>query len=160
MLKHKVITGSPGRAPSEEAKVERSETLASGEGARPAADPEVVAKPQRRRFSAAYKARILAEAERCQDNGEIGRLLRREGLYSSHLSAWRKAQQKGALAALNGNARRRKTSPDAALEKENRRLRQENVRLKEDLRKANLVIDVQGKVSRLLGIEVDEGKNT
>ncbi|MDQ7008225.1 MAG: hypothetical protein Q9Q40_13450, partial [Acidobacteriota bacterium] len=66
----------------------------------------------------------------------------------------------GALGALKGSARRRKTSPDAALEKENRRLRRENDRLKENLRKANLVIDVQGKVSRLLGIEVDEGKNT
>src|SRR3972149_1844889 len=65
-----------------------------------APDPEVEAKPKRRKFSAAYRLRILEEADRCQESGEIGRLLRREGLYSSHLTSWRRARHQGSLAAL------------------------------------------------------------
>ncbi len=78
---------------------ERSdETPSAGERhARPAPDPEVVAKPKRRQFTAQYRLRILEEVDRCTQPGEVGRLLRREGLYSSHLTAWRKARRKGSL---------------------------------------------------------------
>ena len=71
----------------------------------PTPDPEVVAKPKRRQFSAQYRLRILEEAERCTQRGEAGRLLRREGLYSSHLTAWRKARRKGSLWELASKKR-------------------------------------------------------
>ena len=72
---------------------------------RPGPDPEVVAKPKRRQFSAEYRLRILEEADRCARPGEVGRLLRREGLYSSHLTAWRKARRKGSLRELASKKR-------------------------------------------------------
>ena len=73
--------------------------------ARPTPDPEVVAKPKRRQFTAEYRLRILEEADRCTQPGEVGRLLRREGLYSSHLKAWRKARRKGSLRELAAKKR-------------------------------------------------------
>ena len=73
--------------------------------ARPTPDPEVVAKPKRRQFTAEYRLRILEEADRCTQPGEVGRLLRREGLYSSHLTAWRKARRKGSLRELAAKKR-------------------------------------------------------
>ena len=72
---------------------------------RPAPDPEVVAKPKRRQFTAAYRLRILEEAERCGGPGEVGQLLRREGLYSSHLTSWRKSRREGALKGLASKKR-------------------------------------------------------
>ena len=72
---------------------------------KPAADPEVLAKPKRRQFSATYRLRILEEADQCRMPGEIGRLLRREGLYSSHLANWRKARREGALRGLSSKQR-------------------------------------------------------
>ena len=72
---------------------------------RPTPDPEVVAKPKRRQFSAEYRLRILEEAERCTRRGEVGRRLRREGLYSSHLTAWRKGRRKGSLRELASKKR-------------------------------------------------------
>ena len=80
---------------------------AGGAVAPRAPDPEVVAKPTRRRFSAEYRLRILEEADRCTQPGEIGRLLRREGLYSSHLSVWRKARRNGSLKAPDTEKTRR-----------------------------------------------------
>ena len=74
---------------------ERSDEAPRAGRARPTPDPEVVAKPKRRQFTAEYRLRILEEADRCTQPGEVGRLLRREGLYSSHLTAWRKARRKG-----------------------------------------------------------------
>ena len=79
---------------------ERSDEAPRAGRARPTPDPEVVAKPKRRQFTAQYRLRILEEAERCTQPGEVGRLLRREGLYSSHLTAWRKARRKGSLREL------------------------------------------------------------
>ena len=79
---------------------ERSDEAPRAGRARPTPDPEVVAKPKRRQFTAQYRLRILEEAERCAQPGEVGRLLRREGLYSSHLTAWRKARRKGSLREL------------------------------------------------------------
>jgi transposase-like protein len=115
-------------------------------------DTEVPAKAKRRSFTAAYKLRILEQADRCTEPGEIGALLRREGLYSSHLAGWREAREKGALSALSKKrGRTPKESPDA---KEIGRLRRENERLREKLRRAETVIDVQKKVSEILGVDL------
>lgn len=115
-------------------------------------DTEVPAKATRRRFTAEYKLRILEQADRCSEPGEVGSLLRREGLYSSHLAAWREARERGALSALSKKRGRiPKESPET---KENRRLRRENERLREKLRRAETVIDVQKKVSEILGVDL------
>jgi hypothetical protein len=90
--------------------------------------------------------RILREADACRP-GELGALLRREGLYSSHLVDWRRQRDLGALQALGA---RRGRKPKHPAEVENERLRRENARLKTELEKARIVIDVQGKVSALL----------
>ena len=113
-------------------------------------EPEVVQLPQRRRFSAEYRLRILREADACTKRGELGALLRREGLYSSHLVDWRRQRDEGTLHALT--PRRRGRKPQHPAEVENQQLRKENTRLAEELTKARLVIDVQGKVSALLGL--------
>ena len=111
-------------------------------------DPEVPEQPKRRRFSAAYKARILAEADACSERGQIGSLLRREGLYSSHLSAWHKQRDQGALQALGRPRGRKAPHP---LEAENAELRRRAERAEAELAKARRVIEVQGNVSALLG---------
>jgi transposase len=112
-------------------------------------DPEVVVKAQRRRFTAEYKQRILQEADACTHHGEVGALLRREGLYSSHLSTWRRQRQQGELQGLAPVKRGRKADPLTA---ENARLQRETERLKAQLARAELIIDVQKKVSELLGL--------
>ena len=128
--------------------------LSSGEGKRSAAasppDPEVSAKAKRRRFTAAYKLSVVEKADACETPGEIGELLRREGLYGSHLSWWRKAAREG---SLRGLAKKRGPRPsDGKREaRKVRKLERENARLREELRKARLIIDVQGKVAGLLG---------
>ncbi|CAN5867101.1 hypothetical protein BH23GEM3_BH23GEM3_15160 [soil metagenome] len=111
-------------------------------------NPELVERPQRRRFSAEYKLRILQEADACSRPGEIGALLRREGLYTSHLSAWRRQRDEGALRALARPRGRRKPHP---LERENAELRHRMERAEAELAKAHKVIEVQGNVCALLG---------
>ena len=113
---------------------------------------EVSEKPARRRFSAEYKLRILAEADRCTELGQIGEVLRREGLYSSHLSNWRSQRDEGVLAGLKPKRRGRKAKSKNPLAEDNAKLQRENRRLKEQLRQAELVIDVQKKVSEMLNI--------
>ena len=116
-----------------------------------AADPEVVDRPLRRRFAPSYKLRIVEEADRCTEPGEVGRLLRREGLYSSHLTTWRKAAHTGSLKALS---KKRGRKPERnPLEEKVRKLERENARLEKKLEKAHLIIDVQGKSCRAAGIE-------
>jgi transposase-like protein len=112
-----------------------------------APDPEVPAKAKTRTYTAAYKARILAEYEELDKAGK-GALLRREGLYTSLISAWRQQRDQGALAALAKPAGRPQADPR---DRENARLRRENERLRTELDKARKVIDVQGKLSALLG---------
>jgi transposase-like protein len=115
-------------------------------------DPEVPAKARRRRFSAEYKLAILREADACTQPGEIGALLRREGLYSSHLVDWRRQRDAGALQAL---ARRRGRAPADPVNVEVERLRRDNQRLAAKLDQAQRIIQIQGKVSELLGIPLD-----
>jgi transposase-like protein len=114
-------------------------------------DPEVPAKATRRRFSTEYKLRVLREADRSKAPGEIGALLRREGLYSSLLSAWRQERERGALRDLASRKRGRQRNAEHALEKRIAELERENERLRKRLEQAETIISVQKKVSRLLG---------
>jgi transposase len=111
-------------------------------------DAELVERARRRQSTAEYKLRIVRKADACADPGEIGALLRREGLYSSHLAAWRKQREEGALVALG--KRRGRPRPDP-LQAENAQLRRRLERTEADLAKARKVIEVQGNVSALLG---------
>jgi transposase len=112
-------------------------------------DPEVNAKPERRQFSAEYKRRILEEADACTEPGQIGALLRREGLYSSNLINWRKQRAEGSLKALSPKKRGPKPDPVA---NENAALRRRIERLEAELKRAETIIEVQKKLSDLLGL--------
>src|ERR1019366_1619137 len=119
-------------------------------------DPEVVAKPKRRTYTAEYKLGILQEAEAAAaTRGGIGSLLRREGLYSSLLATWRRERANGILEALTAQ-RRGPKSKRHPMDEENQKLRRQNARLTEDLRKAHIIIDVQKKVAALLGHPIPE----
>jgi transposase-like protein len=119
-------------------------------------DPEVVAKPKRRTYTAEYKRGILQEAEvAAATRGGIGSLLRREGLYSSLLATWRRERANGILEALTPQTRGPK-SKSHPMDEENQKLRRQNARLAEDLRKAHIIIDVQKKVAALLGHPIPE----
>ena len=117
-------------------------------------DPEVVPKAKRRKFSAEYKRRVLEEADSCTEAGQIGALLRREGLYSSHLTTWRRQREGGLLEGLRPRRRRRKRKDE--LEREVAKLRRENERLQASLEQAEMIIEVQKKLSRLLGLATEE----
>ncbi len=119
---------------------------------------EVPEKAVRRRFTAAYKQQILEEADRCGQSGELGQLLRREGLYSSLLSTWRRQREKGVLAGLAPKRRGRKVKRKDTVALENERLRRENEQLTRRLKQAETIIEVQKKVSEILGI-VPPNKN-
>jgi transposase len=123
-------------------------------------DPAVPEKPVRRRFTAEYKLRILREADRSTGPGQLGALLRREGLYSSHLSTWRKQREDGTLAGLTPRRRGRKANPDAALIAENQRLKRETQRLAEKLRQAETIIEVQKKLSEVLATALPSPEST
>ncbi len=118
----------------------------------PRPDPEVVARAKRRRFTAEYKRRILAEADAAREPGAVGSLLRREGLYSSILASWRKEREAGIEAALAPQKRGPKAmgEGEAAVSEQYRQLKRDYDRLAERLRKAEIVIDVQKKVAALL----------
>ncbi len=135
---------------------------ASGNGAVPP-DPEVMEKPKRRKFSAEYKRRIVTEADACTNPGEIGALLRREGLYSSVLSSWRRQAKKGAADSLTPKKRGRKPkhrTPEekriAELEKETGRLQREKAKLEAKLKRADDIIAFQKKVASLLEIPLSQ----
>jgi hypothetical protein len=121
-------------------------------------DADVPAKPQRRTFTAKYKLGILAELD-AAGRGEQGAILRREGVYSSHIASWRAARQQGMLGALS-KKRGRKKDPDAAAQRQIAQLKRELEHTKEELRKAHLIMEVQGKVAGLLGLNFDSGKNS
>src|ERR1700676_1309403 len=156
---------SPGAlAGAERSDGERSEPQRSGAPAKastdlvPASrpDPEVVAKPKRRTYTAEYKQRILKEAEAAAAiSGGVGALLRREGLYSSLLCFWRRERDMGILEALTPQKRGPK-SKRHPIEEENQKLRRQNARLAEELRRAEIIIEVQKKVATLLGHPIPE----
>lgn len=112
------------------------------------ADPEVVAGPKRRQFTIAEKLRILDEVDRCEA-GQIGAVLRREGLYSSHLSQWQRQRAAGQLQGLTAQKRGRKADAQTV---ELSRIRRENERLKVRLAQAETIIEVQKKLCQLLGL--------
>ena len=114
---------------------------------------EVVAKAKRRQHSAEYKLRILHEIDECKGSGEVGALLRREGLYSSLVSKWREQREQSSLTGLSGHRRGPKVDPNAV---ELARLQRENKRLQEKLERAELIIEVQKKVARLLGVPLED----
>jgi|ERR1039457_146139 transposase-like protein len=118
-------------------------------------NPEVPEKPVRRRYTAEYKLDILRKADLYTDPGSRGALLRREGLYASNLTTWRRQRDEGTLAALKPKKRGRKAALPNPLANENERLRKENVRLTKRLNHAELIIDVQKKISQILGITLD-----
>jgi len=119
-------------------------------------DTEVVPKAKRRQFSIAYKKRILAEADGCSEAGQIGSILRREGLYSSHLSTWRRQRERG---KLDGSGTNRGRPAQSGSEQELARLRQENERLQQRLAQAEAIIDVQKKVSQLIGLTLADSRS-
>lgn len=131
---------------------------ANGRGEPGAPDPEVLERPRRRRFSAEYKARIIRESESCTEWGQIGALLRREGLYWSQFARWRKHYRMGAQGALKDNKRGRKRTHHP-LVAENEGLRKENERLKRRLHQAEAIIDIQKKVSEMLGIPLESAES-
>lgn len=136
---------------------ERSELSSGAKDSSPtsassASETEVVPTAKRRRFTAKYKLRILRQAEACTAPGQLGALLRREGLYSSHLSKWREQREQGVLQGLAPKKRGPKPDPAA---KENQRLKRENERLQKRLKKAETIIEFQKKVSELLGISLE-----
>jgi transposase len=125
-------------------------------------NPEVQDKAVRRHFTAEYKLRILNQADTCTDPGSLGTLLRREGLYASNLNTWRHQRERGILSGLTPKKRGRKESVRNPLVAENEKLRRENEQITKRLRQAEIIIDVQKKVSQILGIPLatpEEGGN-
>lgn len=151
----------PPRSGGERSEPERSRgptssaaaTSIPAGGGPPLPDPEVPTRALRRRFTAAYKRRILHEADTC-DPGGIAALLRREGLYSSHLTTWRHQREQGEIAGLEPRKRGKKAAPRNPLAAENERLQRETERLQKRLRQAEIIIDVQKKLCEMLGLPV------
>jgi transposase len=138
--------GASGQV-AERAVGERGDLAAARPSREEVPDPELVRKAKRRRFTAEYKLRILKQAEACTRPGEIGAMLRREGLYTSHLTAWRKQRDAGALEGLERKRGRKPADPrDAELAV----LRRRAERAEAELEKARKVIEIQGNVSALL----------
>ena len=133
--------GEPAGSPGPPASVGRL---------RPVPNPEVEPKAERRQYSAAYKLQIVQAAEVCKGEGEIGALLRREGLYASHLCNWRKAHRQGVLGVPRG----RKADPNAEQQKQMHRLERDNELLRRKLQQAEALIEIQKKVSEILGISL------
>lgn len=118
-------------------------------------NPEVLPKPKRQRFTAAYKLRILQETESCTESGQVGQILRREGLYASHLTKWRQQRQEGALKSLSSNKRGRKPKTETLMANKIDELEKENEELRKKLKQAESVIGVQKKISELFGIAME-----
>tara|TARA_Y100000034_G_scaffold96484_1_gene117496 strand:+ start:153 stop:668 length:516 start_codon:yes stop_codon:yes gene_type:complete len=130
----------------------------------PVPDPEVPEKKPRRKFTAKYKLDILEKADKCTQPGDLGAFLREEGLYSSNLNTWRKQKEKGLLEAMSPKKRGRKKAKRNPLAQEVARLQRETEKLRVKLKKAETIIEVQKKISEILGISQeeteDEGRNS
>jgi len=145
-------TRTEGLETSDSAETEgarRATGVSAAGGAGVVPDPEVPAKAKRRQFSAEYRLRILKEADACKGTGEIGALLRREGLYSSHLVTWRRQRDVGALAGMKARKRGPKgRAEDPRLKQQEREI----ARLQRRLKQAETIIEIQKKVAGILGI--------
>lgn len=119
-------------------------------------ETEVVPRAKRRTFTAVYKLRILEEADQCTELGQIGALLRREGLYSSNLTCWRRQREEGQLQGLKPKKRGRKKTEQDRVAHELEQLRREKAQLEQRLEKAETIIEVQKKLSTLLGVTLPE----
>lgn len=146
------IVEAPERRGGSRGEPSRSGGASTGAPAAP--DPQVPEKPARRRFSAAYKLEVLKEADASTEPGQVGELLRRHGLYSSHLTTWRRERDLGALERLD-KKRGRKAKPRNPLAGRVAELERENRRLSRRLKQAEVVIEVQKKVSEILGIPLN-----
>lgn len=133
----------------------RTEPVDSASKAAVVPDPEVSERPVRRRFTAEYKLSILQQVKTCMDPGCIGALLRREGLYSSNLTKWKRQLDEGILVALTPKQRGRKAAEPDPLVAENWGLRKDNERLTKRLKQAELLIDIQKKISQIMGITLE-----
>ena len=122
-------------------------------------DPEVVPTAERRRFTAKEKLRILEEADACTEPGELGALVRREGIYSSYLSRWRRERDRGQLQALSPKKRGPKVPANSEMMKEMAKLRRENERLQARLAQAETIIEAQKKLCEVLGLDPWENEN-
>lgn len=130
----------------------RATGVSAGGGTGAVPDPEVPDKAKRRQFSPEYKLRVLREADGCRGEGEIGALLRREGLYSSHLTTWRRQRETGALAGMRAKKRGPKgRGEDPRLKQQAREI----ARLQRRLKQAETIIDIQKKVAGILGIPLN-----
>jgi transposase len=121
----------------------------------PRPNPEVLARAKRRTYTGEFKEKVLAEADAARGSGEIGAVLRRHGLYSSHLTKWRQERKSGILEGLAPQKRGPKSKANP-LTAENQKLQRANDRLTDRLRKAEIIIDVQKKVAMLLGLPIAE----
>ena len=150
--KPKMVALNVGVAAGEAARAGPASAGFPAARARP--DPEVRALAKRRRFDAAYKLAVLGEADRLTGSVEIGALLRREALYSSQLTAWRREREAGALEALGRRrGRKARSSPE---QKRVAALQARNARLERELEQARLIIEVQKKLCMLLGLPTAE----
>ena len=161
-----ILEEGPERSEGERSERELSEGTASkiagsrsGGAKAPTAgpaDPEVPAQPRRRTYTAEYKLQILKQADMCKDPGQLGALLRREGLYHSNLITWRRQREEGTLKALSPKKRGRKAQPPNPLAARVAELERENRKLQRRLKKAETVIEIQKKTSELLGIPLSQ----
>jgi len=124
-----------------------------------AGNSEVVAKASRRRFTVDYKLKILDQADACQQPGELGALLRREGLYSSSLALWRHQRQQGILTGLTPKTRGRKPNQQSQLVADNEQLKRQNQKLSKRLQQAEIIIEFQKKLAEALGIPLKGESN-
>ena len=132
----------------------------ASDGTKSLTEVEVLAKAERRRFTAEYKVKVLRETDRCKQPGEIGALLRREGLYWSNLTTWRKQRESGELAGLSARKRGPQRHEKNPLAERVRELERDNMRLKRRAERAEGIVELQKKVSEILGIELEKSVAT
>jgi len=158
MKKSSVISLKTNNTPVETEGARRAAGVSTGDAIQSShfPDPEVTEKAVRRKFTAKYKLRILQEAETCTTPGQIGALLRREGLYSSNLTTWRRQREQGVLEALSPKQRGPKVKNIDPSVYRIAELEKENNRLAKELKQATAIIDVQKKLSEILQIPLDQ----
>lgn len=154
ILKSSLLTGLPASSPEDVSQGVRRATEDTSSGAA-TPDPEVAATAKRRQFSMAEKRRILAEADRCTKPGELGALMRREGIYSSHLSAWRKHRANAERSALA--PQKRGPKPDAHA-RQVKHLNRDIARLRHKLERAEIIIHAQKKLCVALGLPTSDDR--